>query len=117
MLFMRGMRYVILGICTLFFVLQASAAQLAPEEVPVVAVPRMTAPPTIDGTINPAEWREAVAISGVANQGDNMLVPRPTTFYLGWDPGHFYLAYRVYLRPGDKPSIHDGRSRAGVRLR
>ncbi len=39
-----------------------------------------------------------------------MLTPRPTTFYLGWDPGHFYLAYRTYLRPGYKPSILDGRS-------
>lgn len=91
--------------------LRALAAALAPEEVPAFAIPRMTTPPKIDGTIDPAEWREAVAISGVADQGNVAhLVPRPSTFYLGWDPGHLYLAYRLYVRPGYKPRIQDGRS-------
>ncbi len=90
--------------------LPAGAASLTPEEVPVLVVPRLTTPPKIDGTIDPAQWREAAAISGVANQGDNIMIPRPTTYYVGWDPGHFYLAFRTYLRPGYKPAIYDGRS-------
>ena len=86
------------------------SAGLAPEEVPTFAIPRMTTPPKIDGVIDPVEWREAVAISGVADQGSNTLVPRPTTFYLGWDPGHLYFAYRTYIKPDYKPAIRDGRS-------
>jgi len=86
------------------------AISLTPEEVPVLAVARMSVPPKIDGTIDLTEWREAAAISGVANQGNNILTPRPTTYYLGWDSGHFYLAFRTYLRPGYKPRISDGRS-------
>jgi hypothetical protein len=85
------------------------AAALAPEEVPSMAVPRMATPPIIDGTIDPVEWREATALSGVATP-DVQLHPRPTTYFLAWDPGHLYLAYRTYIRPGYKPAIRDGRS-------
>jgi len=101
------------GVLTLIWCLSLFptwATALTPDEVPVIAIPRITTPPTIDGNIDSVEWREAVAISGVANQSDNMLVPRPTTYYLAWDPGHFYLAFRTYIRPGYKPTIPEGRS-------
>src|SRR4030042_2071253 len=64
----------------------------ATDWIPAFAIPRMSTPPKIDGAIDPAEWREAVAVSGVANQADDVLIPRPTTFYLAWDPGHLYFA-------------------------
>jgi len=101
---------VVLLLLWLTSTMSAWAGTLSPEEVPAFAIPRMTTPPKIDGVIDPAEWREAVAISGVVSQGTEVLVPRPTTFYLGWDPGHLYFAYRVYLRPDSKPAIRDGRS-------
>jgi len=83
---------------------------LAPEKVPAFVVPRISKPPTVDGRIDPVEWREAAAVSGVGNWTDDVLLPRPTTFYLAWDPEHLYFACRTYLRPGYKPRIPAGRS-------
>jgi len=89
---------------------QAAAKRLTPEEVTTFAIPRMAKPPTIDGTLDAAEWREACAVSGLVDQGNDILLPRPTTYYLAWDPDHLYFACRTYLRAGYKPNIRDGRS-------
>ncbi|MGA2620043.1 MAG: glycoside hydrolase domain-containing protein [Thermoguttaceae bacterium] len=83
---------------------------LKPEQSATFAIPRMSVPPRIDGRIDPAEWREAVAIGGVVDSGTDCLISRPTTFFLGWDPGHLYFACRTYVRPNSKPRIQDGRS-------
>jgi len=83
---------------------------LPPEKVPAFCVPRMSHPPKIDGKIDDAEWREAMAVSGVGNWTDDVLLPRPTTFYFAWDPGHLYFACRSYLRAGYKPNVPAGRS-------
>ncbi len=83
---------------------------ITPEQVSAVKVPKLSKAPLIDGVIGAREWRESVAISGLAEQGKVLLVPRPTTFYLGWDRQHFYLAARTYIRKGYKPRIRDGRS-------
>ncbi|MCU0982224.1 MAG: hypothetical protein MUF25_23970 [Pirellulaceae bacterium] len=91
-----------------------AAERLKPGDEAVFAIPRMSAPPKIDGVVDPVEWREAVAVSGVVNTHDDLLVPRPTTFFLAWDPGHLYFACRAYLRPNDKPSIRDGRSQGNA---
>lgn len=103
--------------CCLLFcaILAASAADAAEPSgrVPSFAVTRMSQPPVIDGTIDPTEWREAMAVGGVADQSTDMskpLLPRPTTFYLGWDPDHLYFAARTYIKPGFKPNIAVGRS-------
>jgi len=80
------------------------------EWIPSVAVPRMTRAPVIDGTIDPVEWREAAAISGIGDVGNNILIPRPVMFCLAWDSGHLYLAVRTYLGAGYKPAIHSGRA-------
>jgi len=86
----------------------AVPAEFKPEWIPQIAVPRMTAAPVIDGTLDATEWREAAAVSGAAE--GNRLIPRPTLYYLGWDAGHLYLACRTYLRPGYKPIILHGRA-------
>lgn len=90
--------------------LAVTAPRLTREQAPVLAIPRMTVPPKIDGVIDATEWREAIAVSGVVDQGTDVLLPRPTTFFLAWDPAHFYFACRSYLKPGYKPFIYDGRS-------
>lgn len=96
------------------FVARAPAASTSDSApVPSFAITRLSTPPTIDGVIGAAEWHEAMAVSGVADQSTDMskpLIPRPTTFYLGWDPQHIYFAARAYVRPGSKPSINVGRS-------
>jgi len=83
----------------------AAADPIPPDKVPAFAIPRMSKPPVLDGKIDADEWREATAISGVVNQADNLLVPRPTTFFLAWDPDHLYLACRTWVMPGYKPRV------------
>ena len=59
------------------------------------------------------------AISGVADQSTDMskpLLPRPTTFYLGWDPEHLYFAARTYIKARAQAGRH-GRPIAGTGLR
>ena len=72
----------------------------AADRTPAFCIPRMSAPPRLDGVLDPAEWREAVAISGVEEQGSKELCMRPTTFFLAWDPDHLYLACRTWVMPG-----------------
>jgi hypothetical protein len=105
-----SMRWTLIGLALWVLAMAAGAATLTPAEVSVLAVPRTTKAPTIDGTIDPVEWRGAAAISGAADQGKEMLIPRPTTFLFAWDAGHLYFACRTYLRPGHKPQITNGRS-------
>lgn len=90
--------------------LPAQSSTIPTDKLPAFLIPRMSDPPRIDGTIDPLEWRESTAVSGVVDcQGDH-LVPRPTTFYLAWDAEHFYWACRTWIMPGYKPNIWFGRS-------
>ncbi|MCY3022527.1 MAG: DUF6067 family protein [Planctomycetota bacterium] len=70
-------------------------------------VPRMSKPPALDGRVDPDEWRESVAVSGLAQQnpGGNYLIMRPTTYFLAWDEDHLYLACRTWIMPGYKPHV------------
>ncbi len=99
----------VLGIVSLLST-TALAGKLKPGEEAKFAIPRMSAPPTLDGVIDSEEWREAVAVGGIVNQANDVLIPRPTTFMFAWDPEHLYFACRAYVRPGYKPRIRDGRS-------
>ena len=89
---------------------QQRGAMIPPEKLPALMVPRLSASPTIDGVIDPTEWREAAAISGPGDWQLDLLIPRPTTFYFGWQPEALYFACRTYLRPGYKPLVSNGRS-------
>lgn len=82
-------------------------AQLPVGKLGSFAVPKLSKPPSIDGTIDPVEWREALAIGGLASQnpGGNLLIMRPTTFYLAWDADNLYLACRTWIMPGYKPHV------------
>jgi hypothetical protein len=83
------------------------AQSLPAGKLGTFTVPKMAAPPTIDGTIDPVEWRAALAIGGLASQnpGGNLLVMRPTTYYLAWDAANLYLACRTWIMPGYKPRV------------
>jgi hypothetical protein len=89
-----------------FFATAVQADDLPIDRVPAFAVPRMPKPPKIDGIMEPSEWQESVAVSGVATQDDNHLFPRPTTFHLAWDADHLYLACRAWVMPGYKPRVN-----------
>lgn len=85
----------------------ASVTKLPPGKEGAFAVPRMSKAPTIDGTIDPQEWREALAIGGLASQnpGGNLLIMRPTTYFLAWDADNLYVACRTWIMPGYKPRV------------
>ncbi len=85
----------------------AVAQTLSNDKLGTFAVPRLETPPVIDGQIDPEEWRGALAISGLAQQnpGGNLLIMRPTTFYLGWDDDNLYLACRTWIMPNYKPRV------------
>ena len=80
---------------------------ITPDKQGVFAVPKMAKPPVVDGTIDPAEWKEALAIGGLASQnpGGNQLIMRPTTYFLAWDADNLYVACRTWIMPDYKPRV------------
>lgn len=61
-------------------------------------VPRLAAPPLIDGRLAPGEWDGVAATSGFASQDLDWTLAPPwlqTTLWLGWDEGNLYLAMRA----------------------
>lgn len=82
----------------------ALAGGLAYDEqfVPRFNVPRMSKPPTIDGTIGADEWREAVRVMGVVWTSTLNYRDRPISFWVAWDPQHIYIAARSDILPGHR---------------
>jgi hypothetical protein len=92
----------------------ADTPKLVAGEETNFAIPRMTEPPKIDGTIDPKEWRESVGIGGTVDQGTDQLDSRPATFFLAWDADHFYMACRIYMRDGYRFRVYNGRAPGGA---
>ncbi len=63
--------------------------------IPRFNIPKMSAPPKIDGTIDPVEWKDAVKVMGMVSTGGLEYKDRPVSFYLAWDDEHLYLGYQV----------------------
>jgi hypothetical protein len=61
---------------------------------PVMRVPKMKTPPTIDGTLAEDEWAGASAVSAFQNYYHRDLYPETmrTVWYLGYDDQNLYLA-------------------------
>jgi hypothetical protein len=86
-------------------VLAGGSAQYDLELVPRFNIPRMAAPPKIDGAIDPAEWRTATKVMGMIVVNGLEYKDRPVSFWLAWDPQHLYLAYRVDTLTGATPHL------------
>jgi hypothetical protein len=98
----------VLLIAMVFCVMVTSSAQSLPAgKLGAFAVPKISKSPVIDGTIDAVEWREALAIGGLASQnpGGNLLIMRPTTYYLAWDADNIYVACRTWIMPGYIPRV------------
>ncbi len=76
-----------------------AALLLAPAR-PDVAVPLLTAPPTIDGVIHEDEWSGAVRQVGLVSQHHLLLGDREAVFWIGCDGRSLFLAVRSELPPG-----------------
>ncbi len=70
-------------------------------EIPEVSIPLMPEPPVIDGRINSAEWKYAVAMDGncfnVRKPGE--LFPGEIQFFVGADSRNLYIAVRSEYGP------------------
>jgi hypothetical protein len=72
------------------------------EQIPRLNVPHMATAPTIDGTIDGNEWRNAVKVMGVVSTHSLSYKDRPISFWLAWDATHLYLATRSDILPGHR---------------
>jgi len=83
----------------------------SPEEVrasvhgaPAVEVPRMAAPPVIDGQLNDEEWAGAAQVSGFVEYMGHGPAQCDTQVRLGWDNEHLYVAF-VCQEPDTKALV------------
>ena len=78
-------------------------AQVAADyKTPLFVVPYATHKPTIDGAINPDEWRDALSVDALQGT-DKKLSRRRARFWITWDEDNLYLAMRSPLRAGERP--------------
>ncbi len=72
------------------------------EKIPVLNVPKMRVPPTIDGVIDPEEWRDSVKVMGVVSTSSLSYKDRPVSFRVAWDDNHLYIAAVSDILPGHR---------------
>lgn len=78
----------------------ASAAAQGPTgDVPRVTMPRMTAPPAIDGRVGEDEWRGAVRSVGLVGAESGALTARRGVFWVGCDGRMLWLAMKTEAPP------------------
>ncbi|HVF46181.1 MAG TPA: carbohydrate binding family 9 domain-containing protein, partial [Pyrinomonadaceae bacterium] len=60
-------------------------------------IPKLAAPPVIDGILNDAVWKQAALFGDFiqTNPGDNVAPKHPTEFMMAYDAKHLYMAFRV----------------------
>ncbi len=68
------------------------AADLPP---PMMAVARTPTAPTVDGSVEPGEWRFAAATTGFVNIADADLAEVQTTVRVAWDDERLYMAFEL----------------------
>ncbi len=79
---------------------------VAPEAVrtkrrpsfPLVSLPHLDKPPTIDGRLESGEWDHAAHIGSLCTLNTGRLAPNPCDLYLGCDATNLYLAFHQPLR-------------------
>jgi hypothetical protein len=66
-----------------------------------VTLPRTSGAPTLDGTMAAGEWDDAAAVSGVIDQLDGVVSPRPVTFWIMVGTTNVYVAQRSTVYPAE----------------
>ncbi len=80
----------------------ALGLQYPAEKIPVLNVPKMKAPPKIDGVIDPAEWKDSARVMGVVSTSSLAYKDRPVSFNVAWDDEHLYIAAVSDILPGHR---------------
>jgi hypothetical protein len=73
--------------------------------IPQFTIPKTSSPPTIDGRIEPGEWKESVQVMGVVDTSSLNYKDRPVSFRVAWDDNHLYIAHRVDVLTGKTPHL------------
>ncbi len=84
-------------LCTLLLFLIPLTLAVHGEDAlhnPEVTAPKTTSPPTIDGTIDDAEWRHATRLTGFISMNKAMAEP-PSEGFVAYDKENLYLAARI----------------------
>ena len=85
----------------LCFILLVVAGQFVWAASLSMVAPKAQTVPVIDGHLQPGEWDDAVAVTGVINQFDGLAHPRQATFWMKYDEKYVYVAQRSTLLPGE----------------
>jgi hypothetical protein len=85
------------------FRLEKAAGYPTDPMVPVVDIPRLAHPPTIDGVIAEDEWRGSASTGNFLVLFTNTIALPATTCLLGLDGENLYLAFRCGLVEGVSP--------------
>ncbi|HEV2802055.1 MAG TPA: DUF5916 domain-containing protein [Pyrinomonadaceae bacterium] len=74
---------------------------LPPEKAAPVVVPRLEAPPVIDGKLDDAVWKQARVLKDFyqTQPGDNIAPSQPTEVLVGYDSKFLYVAFRAFDEP------------------
>ena len=80
---------------------KGNVVALPPEKAAPVTVPRLDAPPTIDGKLDDAVWKQARLLKDFyqTQPGDNIAPSFPTEVLVGYDSKFLYFAFRAYDEP------------------
>lgn len=88
------------------FILGAFCAAATARETeyrhPTVVIPYAHTKPTIDGSVNDAEWQGALSHEALQSTG-RKISTRQTRFWMMWDEENIYVAMRSPLRKGERP--------------
>ncbi len=80
---------------------KGNAIALPPEKAAPVVVPRLDAPPVIDGKLDDAVWKQARVLKDFyqTQPGDNIAPSHPTEVLVGYDSKFLYFAFHAYDEP------------------
>ncbi|HZH30802.1 MAG TPA: sugar-binding protein, partial [Pyrinomonadaceae bacterium] len=80
---------------------RGGAITLPPEKAAPVVVPRLDAPPVIDGKLDDAVWKQARVLKDFyqTEPGDNIAPSQPTEVLIGYDAKFLYVAFRAFDEP------------------
>src|SRR5436189_217897 len=79
------------------FLAEKSNVPAGRSEKEPVRIPKLTAPPVIDGVLNDAVWNDAALFGDFlqTSPGDNVAPTNPTEFMMAYDSKNLYMAFRI----------------------
>ena len=72
---------------------------------PKFNIPKTSKPPTIDGRIEPGEWKDSVQLMGMVWTSSLGYRDRPVSFRVAWDDNNLYISHRIDVLTGKTPFL------------